>query len=311
MLFGRISALSNQIGYCWATDDYLAELSHCKDRVIQDRLKILEKKGYIIRQTEKKGMNWERKIIPLYNDFKKISTKGMVMPYEAHGRARSSSTGVPNNNITVNNIKQQQASCIKNAAAAFSLEKKNYTDNKLLQSCQTSQDNNSQQLVQSENKHNVYYQDVRQKRTCNFSESKKDLHIHECLKYVDIPMHDKLEISRKHAEPIVKNALKWAINLAKREEVRCMAASIKYACNRGLKCEIRPVKKTIYDELCQYFKNDEQYNNAYCYLNQTGIAFQRGMHHEQLKIDQYFSWDKFKKLCDNFGISFMRQLAAA
>lgn len=67
ILFGRIASLSNTLGYCYATDKYLAELTCTSDRQLRRRLQKLEKHGYIKRETEKKGMYWDRKLIPNFN----------------------------------------------------------------------------------------------------------------------------------------------------------------------------------------------------------------------------------------------------
>lgn len=69
MLYGRLNALSNREGFCWASDQYLADLTKCKLRSIQERLNLLEKKGYIVRDTKKEGMAWKRKIY-VRNDVK-------------------------------------------------------------------------------------------------------------------------------------------------------------------------------------------------------------------------------------------------
>jgi hypothetical protein len=57
----------------------------------------------------------------------------------------------------------------------------------------------------------------------------------------------------------------------------------------------------------RYFKNGEFYNYAECHLTDQAIGFTRGMKHESLEF-KYFSWDKFQKMCDNFGIHFKRKI---
>jgi len=94
ILFGRLNALSNQQGYCFATDVYLAEICKCKKRVISDRLKLLEDLGFIKRRTIKKGFGWERKIWTCNHysamkecDIQKSFTNSMPVPFERHARA--------------------------------------------------------------------------------------------------------------------------------------------------------------------------------------------------------------------------------
>ena len=50
LLYGEITALSNEKGYCWASDSYFAELYNVSKSTIQRRFKQLEEKGYIKRE---------------------------------------------------------------------------------------------------------------------------------------------------------------------------------------------------------------------------------------------------------------------
>lgn len=47
LLYGEITALCNQNGYCWASNDYFAKLYKCEIRTIQRWLSKLNKRGYI------------------------------------------------------------------------------------------------------------------------------------------------------------------------------------------------------------------------------------------------------------------------
>ena len=59
LLYGEITALCNDKGYCWANNSYFMDLYNCTERSIQILLKQLSKKGYI-------------KIILEKNKFRKI-----------------------------------------------------------------------------------------------------------------------------------------------------------------------------------------------------------------------------------------------
>ncbi|WP_438768758.1 helix-turn-helix domain-containing protein [Limosilactobacillus reuteri] len=50
LLYGEIVALSNQKGYCWASNSYFAERLRVSGRMIQDYLDILVTKGYVARK---------------------------------------------------------------------------------------------------------------------------------------------------------------------------------------------------------------------------------------------------------------------
>jgi len=47
LLYGEITALTNEKGYCWATNKYFANLYKCTPQAISKWTKILEKKNYI------------------------------------------------------------------------------------------------------------------------------------------------------------------------------------------------------------------------------------------------------------------------
>jgi hypothetical protein len=102
MLYGRIVALSNQKGHCWASDKYLAELTRVKEREVQNRLKVLEDKGYIVRDSERKGFSWSRKIYPNHG-FQKDLTKRTSVHNDTHTCAPPNRTPVLHNNISLIN----------------------------------------------------------------------------------------------------------------------------------------------------------------------------------------------------------------
>ena len=104
ILYGRIVALSNQKGYCWASDKYLAELTRVSEREVRNRIKCLEENGYIIRQTTKNGFNWSRKIYPV---IQKTYTKGPDVPFDkdqaCHSQGNTSAEDIDkHNNISEN-----------------------------------------------------------------------------------------------------------------------------------------------------------------------------------------------------------------
>ncbi len=56
LLYGEITALCNQEGYCWATNDYFAQLYNCGKQAVSRWIAKLKEKGYIdIEIVYKKG----------------------------------------------------------------------------------------------------------------------------------------------------------------------------------------------------------------------------------------------------------------
>lgn len=74
---------------------------------------------------------------------------------------------------------------------------------------------------------------------------------------------------------------------------------------RNLRKELKKPKGTPHEALSKTFKNGELYNQAECNITEEAISFTRGMRYESIDF-KYFSWDKFQKLCESFGIEFKR-----
>lgn len=51
LLYGEITALTNEKGYCWATNEYFASLYNVSERTITEWIKILQNKNYITTET--------------------------------------------------------------------------------------------------------------------------------------------------------------------------------------------------------------------------------------------------------------------
>jgi len=62
LLYGLISALANKHGYCYATNNYLAEKLGCKERIVRYHLTILKNRGLIKVEVEKDSTGTWRKI---------------------------------------------------------------------------------------------------------------------------------------------------------------------------------------------------------------------------------------------------------
>lgn len=62
IFYALLSGLAKSGGYCYASDKYLAQRMHCGVSTVQTWLRKFEKLGYVLRETTKDGMKWERKI---------------------------------------------------------------------------------------------------------------------------------------------------------------------------------------------------------------------------------------------------------
>lgn len=130
---------------------------------------------------------------------------------------------------------------------------------------------------------------------------------HSVLDKVDIPEADKVEITQRYSEDIVKNAIEWA-QATKHKIKTTYVAYLKMACQKGLSVQnLPPPTLTPYEELKLNFKNYEEYNGATCYFTDEYIAFERGNNNRKVDLNEYFTWQKFQNLCDSFGIEFNRE----
>ena len=75
LLYGELTALANQHGYCWATNTYFSELYDVDIRTIQRWLKSLEEQKFIFVEMEKKSFNSQRKIFIGDSNFQKSFTE--------------------------------------------------------------------------------------------------------------------------------------------------------------------------------------------------------------------------------------------
>ena len=102
LLYGEITALSNQKGFCWANDMYFANLYKVSKKTIQTWLKSLEIKGYIKREVVyKEGSN---EIVTRYIRLCAYPTNEKVQR-GMHEKVRDNNTSINNTINNTNNIK--------------------------------------------------------------------------------------------------------------------------------------------------------------------------------------------------------------
>ena len=153
LLYGEITALCNEKGYCWATNQYFAELYNVSDRTIKNWISQLTDKGYIQRSVKyregTKEIEQRKLFIDRENNF---TTSGNYVPDPRENNFTTSGNYVPDprennfttpseknfldNNTSINNTfnntdiykgkKKQKSETVKSIIAE-------YTENKDLQ----------------------------------------------------------------------------------------------------------------------------------------------------------------------------------
>ncbi len=125
LLYGEITALSNQYGYCWATNRHFAELYEVDPRTVQRWLESLKEHGFIEIELLKNGIQWQRKIW-ISQDIKKMFTMRQESRSTTTKMSASCDKNVVHNNTLNTTYKQQQEPSAPSASpiAAVSSERK-------------------------------------------------------------------------------------------------------------------------------------------------------------------------------------------
>lgn len=105
LLYGEITALCNEKGYCWATNQYFAELYNVSDRTIKNWISQLVDKGYIQRSVKyregTKEIEQRKLFIGSENNF---TTPGNYVPDPKENNFTTpSEKNFPVNNTSINN----------------------------------------------------------------------------------------------------------------------------------------------------------------------------------------------------------------
>lgn len=102
LLYGEITALCNEKGYCWASDNYFANLYGTTKKTIQTWLKSLENQGYVQREVERGGTN---EIVHRYIRIRAYPTHENVHT-PTHEKVRDNNTSL---NTTFNNTNNKRS----------------------------------------------------------------------------------------------------------------------------------------------------------------------------------------------------------
>ena len=104
---GRLYALSNQTGFCYATNEWLAEDVGITKRSIQRCLKLLEGEGLIIRKSDEQG---NRRIYPLNpHDKNQHGTKKSSSEHEENFAGGTKKSSCPSDNRVNSRDKNTQS----------------------------------------------------------------------------------------------------------------------------------------------------------------------------------------------------------
>lgn len=135
LLYGEITALCNEKGYCWATNQYFAELYNVSDRTIKNWISQLTDKGYIQRSVKyregTKEIEQRKLFIGRENNF---TTSGNYVPDPRENNFTTpSEKNFLDNNTSINNTfnntdiykgkKKQKSETVKSIIAEYTESK--------------------------------------------------------------------------------------------------------------------------------------------------------------------------------------------
>lgn len=139
LLYGEITALCNEKGYCWASNQYFAELYNVSDRTIKNWISQLVDKGYIQRSVKyREGTKEIEKRKLLIGSENNFTTLGNYVPDpQENNFTPPSENNFPVNNTSINNTfnntniykgKKKQKSETVNSVIAEYTESKDLQD---------------------------------------------------------------------------------------------------------------------------------------------------------------------------------------
>lgn len=99
LLYGEITALCNQEGFCWASNRYFAELYQVDIRTIKRWIFSLSEHKFIFIHTQKNGFHTQRRIC-ISEEVQKILTKGQ----KCHGGGTKMSPIILHKNTTTSKV---------------------------------------------------------------------------------------------------------------------------------------------------------------------------------------------------------------
>jgi DNA-binding MarR family transcriptional regulator len=74
LLYGELTALSNEKGFCWATNEYFAELYGVHNKSISRLISQLEKKGYVKSELIFEGKQVKERHIYITSENSNVTT---------------------------------------------------------------------------------------------------------------------------------------------------------------------------------------------------------------------------------------------
>ena len=269
LLYGEISALCNQEGYCWASNKYFSELYDVDERTIKRWLESLKDKDFIKVEIDRKGLQVSRKIYISQINF----TKGQNCHDEGTKMSPRGDKNVPYNN-TSNNTSN------KNNIRADKVDAKPPKKSK-------------SEIQRKERRSNVHTSDEEHEKLLKKCGSQEILD--KCYDNLSDWKSSKSESDPKSVDKHIDyyRIIKWVL-----------AETLSSSPNKNSKTSQAEYNRSVVSKV---FKHGQIYNGAECFLNEESIGFQRGMTHMSVKFKELGFKDQYLSMCRKFGITFKKE----
>ncbi len=106
LLYGELTALCNEKGYCWAGNSYFAELYHTKEETISRWIKSLKENGYIKMEYDKRGFEIIERRIYIQEAFSIDKKVNGSVDKKVNGPLTKKSNIILHKNTTENNTEE-------------------------------------------------------------------------------------------------------------------------------------------------------------------------------------------------------------
>jgi hypothetical protein len=119
LLYGEITALANKYGYCFAKNEYFAELYEVDVRTITNWLEALTRLGFIFVDSKKVGFLWKRKIW-ISKESQEMFTKGKNFPFEGKKMSIREEKNIHSAHNIYNSTLEKETTTTQQSSCSFS-----------------------------------------------------------------------------------------------------------------------------------------------------------------------------------------------
>lgn len=291
LLYGEITALCNQNGYCWATNKYFSDLYEVDERNIRKWIESLKDEGFIDVDFDNQTSQRKIKIIDGADAGRPGRTKTSGGQDENVRGSHIYLNNTSNNTLSPPTPSPQKEPEKENVFSSNDKEPKKVPPEKSIAKNPVSQqipervDQLSSYLLQCIRNHHPRFQGPD-----SFNEWNsifKSLLLSNRTNFAELKKIIEWSTKDNHWKPIILSPTDIGRNLDR------------------LIAKVNQTKViSLQDQIRKDFKNYEKYNDAVCYITEDLFAFQRGIHQKQIRWNSKTFKEDALSLIHEFGIDY-------